>query len=411
MNLAKAEQYFRQGRFTEAESALHEHLAIEPENPHALYLLAYSKLQVKKADEAEEICSELISQIPDEAQFHYLMSLIKWDQEQPQQAQECIEQAIAMNPNEASFYGLLASVKMYYKKYEEALSMAEEGLALDAENPHCLNIKGDALTKLGRAEEANKVFKSSLGTDPEDDYTHAYMGHSLLEQGKHEEALEHFKEALRMNPNNRIAKEGIKNAIKAKVFIYRWFLKYAYWLAKQSGRAQMFFIFGIYILYRILLYVSENNPALTPFIKPVLFGYMAFALTSWLIGPLSNLFIRINPYGKYALSEYEIKISNWVSGLLGAGAFSLLVSFLYPTWIPDFLGIYLIALSLPISGLGSIEWKKQQKKLLIYIYVLAIVGFLGLALTILGGWNILNMAFLLGAFASQFYANYLIGKR
>jgi hypothetical protein len=46
----------------------------------------------------------------------------------------------------------------------------------------------------------------------------------------------------------------------------------------------------------------RQNPSLAPFLLPVLFAYFAFVLMSWLAYPLFNLLLRLDRFGRLALS-------------------------------------------------------------------------------------------------------------
>ena len=60
--------------------------------------------------------------------------------------------------------------------------------------------------------------------------------------------------------------------------------------------------------------VAKSVPALEIFVWPLLIAYALFAMSTWVIEPLTNLLLRFNKFGRYVLSREE-KISSTLTGL------------------------------------------------------------------------------------------------
>ena len=82
-------------------------------------------------------------------------------------------------------------------------------------------------------------------------------------------ALEHFREALRLNPSLEWARAGLVEALKARYPVYGLLLRYFLWMSTLSRRAQWAVILGA-CSFRALRAVATNNPALAPWITPLL---------------------------------------------------------------------------------------------------------------------------------------------
>src|SRR5919108_730270 len=109
-------------------------------------------------------------------------------------------------------------------------------------------------------------------------------------------------------------------------------------------------IIGFFFAARALRAFARQNPEWSPVVTPLLVAYLLFALASWIADPLSNLVLRLNRYGRLALSRHEKLASNLVGGCLAGAALAalLLVVTRVPGWgVVAFAGVLML---IPISG-------------------------------------------------------------
>ncbi|MHC4993496.1 MAG: tetratricopeptide repeat protein, partial [Planctomycetota bacterium] len=245
----------------------------------------------------------------------------------------------------------------------------------------CANFRAIALVQLGRRDEAGGAIGSALSHEPDNPTTHANMGWTLLHQNKTKQALEHFREALRLDPNHEWAKQGIVEALKARNPIYRLMLIYFLWMSRLEPRVQWGVLIGGFILIRALNSASRNNPYIEPFTQPIIYLYIAFVLMAWTARPLFNLLLRLNRFGRYALSDDQVTATNW----LGATIAVALVSGTY--WLftdapaAGALATFGAAMAIPISGaFAAGEGKRSRKILLGYCLALIAVALWSVAL-------------------------------
>lgn len=209
------------------------------------------------------------------------------------------------------------------RRWQDALDAAEEGLRLDPEHAGCANLRAMALVKLGRRGEAGATIDSALAKDPENATTHANRGWTLLEQRDPARALEHFRESLRLDPDNAWARQGIVEALKARNPVYAVMLRYFLWMSKLSRRAQWGVILGGYVGNRLLAGAAAANPEIAPLVLPLRILYVAFVLLTWTAQPLFNLVLRLDRFGRLALSDEEIVESNSIGAVILLGLLSL----------------------------------------------------------------------------------------
>ena len=173
-----------------------------------------------------------------------------------------------------------------------------------------------ALVKLGRRQEAGHTIEAALARDPDNAVTHANQGWTLLEANDPAKALEHFREALRIDPTSEWARLGIVEALKARHFVYRTMLKYFLWMAKLSGKMQWGVVIGGYVLFQMLRGWANANPEFAPFVWPCWAYTSPLCYLTWIAMPLFNLLLRLNKFGRLALSDEQIRASNWIGGCL-----------------------------------------------------------------------------------------------
>jgi tetratricopeptide (TPR) repeat protein len=393
-------------RYADAEREVRQVLAQEPNHPEALQLLALCYQHQDKLADAEDAIKRAITADAGDDQAYYIYAAILHQRDRQAEAARMISSAISMHPYNADYFGLQAYIFLADKKFEQALEKANEGLALDAANLNCLNARTTALTKLNRKEEAYNTIRYSLEENPENAYTHANVGWSLLEQGQHAKALEHFRESLRLNPQNDFAKAGMVQAMKAKYWVYRQFLNFQFWLGRMKGGVQWAVIIGIYLLSRVLGRLSDAHP----FFLVLYVALIAFALSTWIIGPVSNLFLRLNVYGRYALNRDEIISSNAAGISLALALLGVLAYFV--TDMPQLLLMAGISFTMmiPLSSMLSPSSPGNKKILIGYAIAMGVVGIVAIVLSFTGSevFNAWTVAYLVGFMIYQWVANGLV---
>jgi tetratricopeptide (TPR) repeat protein len=409
---------YQQSRYDLAETELRQALAAEPDDAHAHALLALCLIERKQLEDATEEARQAVHLAPDFSFAHYALAKVWYERNHYDEAQAAIEEAIRLDPDDADYRFVLSAIHFDERRWEDALSTAEEGLALDAEHGGCTNLRAMALVKLGRTGEAGATIDTALSRNPNNSATHANRGWLLLEAGKANEAIDHFKEALRLDPENEWARAGIVEALKARNPLYALILRYFLWMARLSRQAQWGVIVGGFLANRVLTQTARANPEIAPWLLPFRILYVALVLLTWTAQPLFNLVLRLNRFGRLALSREQVVESNWIGmlmllGLLSLGAgivFGFNDSILISAMVFGFL-------ILPMAGTfnTSVGWPRTT--MAVYTGVLAALGVaaLFLQLTTQGegsdsAWLLLA-PFLIGVIASSWLASFLATQR
>lgn len=398
-------------RYDDAAKELRQILASEPNHPYAHALLGVSSTELGRHDEALQHIKQALGQQPDNPYFLYLMGLVYTRKDNLTEAAKFVMSAISFDPHNADYFGLMSMIRLDEKNWDDALTYANRGLEVDPENLVCLNSRSTALLKLDRKDESYQTIKEALHNDPHNAHTHANLGWGLLEQGDHQRALESFREALKLDPENQYAKAGLVEALKARYWFYRVFLQYVFWMTNMNAKYQWIFVLGLWFGIRILNSVSESNPDIAPFVKPIIYLYSAFAISTWVVTPLSNLFLRLNVYGRYALTKDQVQASTFTGigfalTLIGAVGY-------FVTDIDPFLGMIFYGVGFMILCGSMFKPTVKSKRAIAMILALGLSAIGALYLLIeFGGGNGggLLMIFVWGVIAYQFIINALITR-
>lgn len=402
----RASLLLQQQKYDEASKVLTDLLSQDPNDIQILAMMSEVYLQKKKYKDALQLINNAIGISPEIAALHFRKARILLQDDKDQQAELSIREAVNLDPSNSAFYSLWAMIKLNRNAFQEALDLADQALELDPENSFALNIRSTALLKLDRADESFETIDGALGNDPNNPHTHTTLGWNLLEKGDHKKALEHFREALKLDPNFRYAQQGMAQAIKARYWGYKMFLRYSFWMGNLTQRYQWALILGFFFGAQWLSDFAENNPEWAPYLMPILFLLAAFAFSTWVMAPLSNLFLRLNPYGKHLLSKPEITSSNFVgistvALLTGLAAYGLSR---FEPWL-TLAGVGFAMM--PI--LGSMFTGKRKSILVAYAIAMGALGIGCVALAFSSGMplNRLTDIFIIGFVAYQWIANFI----
>ncbi len=319
-HLTRALLLLQQSRPELAERELRQALLADPNDGQAHAILALCLADQKKLEPATEEAKAAIVAGPDRSLGHYALATVMRQRNRYDEASQAIREAIRLDPGDADQWGELAQIELERREWKGALDAAERGLAIDPEHAACTNLRAIALVKLGRREEAGRTIDAALARDPDDPVTHANQGWTLLNAGEPRKAMEHFRESLRLDPTSEWARAGIVEAMKARNPLYRWLLAYFLWASRLDRRVMWGLIVGFWFGSRFLSRLGDQMPALRPFVLPIIVAYAAFALLTWVGSPLANLLLRLDRFGRHALSREQVKSSNLVGLVILAAA-------------------------------------------------------------------------------------------
>ncbi|MBT1703346.1 tetratricopeptide repeat protein [Chryseosolibacter indicus] len=412
--LYKADYLLKQKRYAEAHKEVNTYLASDPESIPALIILIQIYLGLDKNEKADEVADQLIKLDPSDANILYLKGLTQTQTGKRKSALKFLDSALAFDPMMAEAHGLKAAIYFLDAEFEKALEAADNGLRIDPQNEICLNHRSMALLRLDRKEDHVQADQQALKSNPMNPLTHASVGFGALQKGEYDKAKDHFREALRIDPTNEYARQGMLESIRATNLYYRLFLKYAFWMQGLTPQVRWAVIILGYVMIRGLDSVSNALGTFAPIAQAVVIVYTTFAISTWIIGPVSNIFLRFHAFGKYVLTEEEIDVANRCAALLLMAVLGAVLFYSFDV-DPDVqwknLGFYVlcsgIALTVVVSSIATRTLEKSKRRLKTLGTIFGIgCGVLILMAFVLPNlaWDIFNL--LLYSFIGyQFYAN------
>ncbi|MFN8526181.1 MAG: tetratricopeptide repeat protein [Chloroflexota bacterium] len=362
---------FSQQRLEQAEQELRQELGEEPDSPVAHAVLGLCLARQKRLEDALAETSTAIVLGPDLAYIHFAHADVLHDSGRLDDAVSAIRESIRLDPSDPDYRALLANILLDRRDWQGALESADSGLALDAEHIGCTNLRAMALTRLGRFDEAEQSLVGALERNPEDAVSHANQGWALLHRAEYTAALESFRESLRLQPGLELARRGLVEALKARYRLYGLLLRYFLWIGRLSGGKQWLVIIGGALGFRALGGVASLTPATQLLFAPVALVYVLFVLSTWIGVPVFNLLLRLNRFGRLALSREETVASNWVGGCLGLSLVLLIVAIAVGSWVPAGLAAVAGLATVPVAA--AFQCESGWPRLAMGAYAAAIV--------------------------------------
>lgn len=349
-----------QGKYDLALKEFNKNLANDPHNAELHAMAAFCYLNLKKYKEAEHSAKTAIGNAPDHHFSHYLLGSINLEKRHLKEAKTHLQEAVRLSPEEADYHLAIAHLYFAENKLQMAWEACEQGLRLDPESVGCLNLKGRLAVKLDKKFDANDAFHAAFSKDPDNENTHANQGWALLERKEYKQALVHFRESLRLNPNNEFARAGLIEALKAKYWLYRYFLQFSFWIGNLNVKYRWGLIIGLIVVVKVI-------PILAPF-------YIAFVFFNWFSEIIFNTILRFNRFGRYALNNTEIVYSNLFT-LLTLGIIASVSGFLleHESFFIN-AGLVSFGLMFPLAGTFGKENTPARNKSLIMGSILLLVG-------------------------------------
>ncbi|OHX66669.1 tetratricopeptide repeat protein [Flammeovirga pacifica] len=407
----RAKTLFDHGKYTEAEKELQIQLGQQPNDLYLIFLYAETLIHLDKFENAEQILHHGLSIASDEDVLLFSLSKCHLIQGKTKEALKEIKSAIEYNPVDADYFAVLAKIHLVDKDYQESYDNAHKALSLDAENALALNVKSTASIKLGLKEEMTQTIADNLHQNPNDSYTHVVTAMNLLEAKEYKKALHHAEEAMMLEPDNTLAHAVVLEALRCKYAVYKLFFSFQTWMSNLKGAQQWMFIIGFYMGAKFLGRFNDTHPEYSTFLTPVIYLLALFAFSTWIIGPLINVLLLVNRYGKFLLSDEEKKTAKVSLFLISTGLISLGISLFVDAQIWLSIGIFSLVMMIPTSTFYSVI----KGKWYMYLGLAVIIGLGGMSLLVAAvanvGFSKYTVYLIYSIVGFQFLSNFFSTKK
>lgn len=398
---ARGDHLFRMGRMDQAEREYRMAVSDDPRDAIARCMLAQAiGSQGGRGDEALREARDAIALAPDLAFGHRVEAGLHVDGGRLKDAERAAREAVRLDPEDEDNYAMLSHALQAQRRWAEALTAADTGLELSPVDPQLLNLRAQALVGLGRKDEAGATLQGALARDPENADTHANQGWALLHRGDRKGALGHFRESLRLDPQGEWARAGLVEALKAGNPVYAAMLRYFLWMQRLDPRTQRFVILGGFFGYHVARGVARNNPALAPWLTPLIVAYVAFVLLTWIAPQLFSAVLLASRDGRYALSDEQRRSGMFMAaGMAAALALGTAYLLTRAGWAEN--GAILAAvLLIPLASVFRGPRGRPKPKMAMLAGTLYALAALAVALTATGAYGPAGTLFIIVLLAS-----------
>lgn len=344
MSARRGSVLLEQGRFADAEKFFREALASDPNDAQVLYQLSVCELNQERSAEALRTIDRALALEPEVSAIHAFRAIVLTQMRKSAEALAAAEEALRLDPD--SDYALVAKAGAYLsrKEWAKAEAAARQALEMNPDNPTAANQLAHALRLQNRLEESATQSDYMLAEDPESPDNHTTAGWVALQRGQREKAETHFLEALRLRADDEGARQGLKEAFRARSPLYRAYLNYCFFMARFTNGKQWLIIIGLIVAINVVPQFLPGTPGLL-----LIALYFLFVLWVHVAESVGDLQLMFDRFARHALTLMEKIRAAVVGGGVIFGLLSLLSGFL--AGIPPLivLGLTGIGASFPFA--------------------------------------------------------------
>ena len=202
------------GRHSEAVSAGHTAVALNPQDAEAHYNLGVPLQELGRLKEAEASYMQAIALKPDLAQAHYNLGIMLQETGRLDEAKASYTQAIALKPDYTQAYSNLGNTLQKLGRLDEAEASYTQAIALEPDYAEARSNLGITLQELGRLEEAEASYMQAIASKPDSGEAHSNLGITLQELGRLDEAEASYMQAIVLKPDYAEAHNNLGGTLK-----------------------------------------------------------------------------------------------------------------------------------------------------------------------------------------------------
>lgn len=200
--LAKAQNFAKQGNTAEASKVYTGIMASYPDNKEAVqgWLMINVKRSPTGEEEAIKQLEELEKSYPNNTGILFFKTFIQGEYNHNDEALASVGKLIALQPDTAVNWVLKGQILDAMNRNEEALKAFEKANSLDPKRFDVWGMQADALLKLGRYDEAISTYNKAVEIAPDYAGIIYNRGCAYCRKGDKVNALADLKKAISLNP-------------------------------------------------------------------------------------------------------------------------------------------------------------------------------------------------------------------
>ncbi|MDO3703739.1 tetratricopeptide repeat protein [Micromonospora sp. C28SCA-DRY-2] len=205
------------GRYDEAAAEVAYAVALEPENPEALTMLARVHLAAERPAEALTAADAAVAAAPNAVPPLVARGMALADLERYAESARTADQILALGPDDAYAQRNAAAILAGSRNGQLALNAAWRGVELAPEEPQAHLVLGLVAANMELFDLAERAYREALRLDPQLAEARHDIGVLRLEQRRWSDALEHLAEAAAMSPgrvdSGRTISAGVRQLV------------------------------------------------------------------------------------------------------------------------------------------------------------------------------------------------------
>jgi tetratricopeptide (TPR) repeat protein len=301
------------GRPREALEHLLRELADDPESVPARLELVWVYVALKDTRAALRVADEVLALEPDNPWALYAKANAHGSSGQNEEALTLLDRALERVPECDSFHSYRGAVCLSLRRLDDALASVDRALEIDANDAYSLEVRIRVLRALLRDSEALVATRAALALRPESAKLLQHLGELALLANDPSAAGPAFRAVLQQDPSRLDAKTGLVDALRAKSGVYRALTTFLTWSERQGAvfkrkpvKFAIFTYFGVALLVAIVLSKADWTWILfLPFVVAIplaflwfgLYAIAQFALPAFLVP------VMFDAVGKHALAD------------------------------------------------------------------------------------------------------------
>lgn len=200
---------YRAGQLAQAESALQQVLALQPDHADASHMRGIICYQTNRASQAVQHIKQALAISP--RNFDYLNNygLVLSADNQLEAALKSFQQAILMQPKDLDVQLNIGNTLLTLNRFEEAAAYYRRVLRafpkkedVRAALCHCLSSMGNQAHAAGNYAQAEACFVEAVVLNTQDAALYYNLGNAQRELGKTADAVKQYQKAIQFNPND-----------------------------------------------------------------------------------------------------------------------------------------------------------------------------------------------------------------
>ena len=286
----KALHFYQSDRYDLAEVELRGLLQDQPNDVHALCLLAECHLQRGNPSQALKVIEHALALAPQWSHVHLVHGQVCNALRDRPGAEKAYLEALRGDPMNAYAYGAYADLMYDSGHFDKALALADRALAIDPESATVLMLRGRILDSKGKKRDSRRAIDTAIQHEPDELHSVIMSGVRLYEQGHPFQARKQLVEALRRDPTNADLRD-------LTLEVDRWCRPpgiAAYFFGVYIGRvpAGWLLVWAIWVISIRMFPEEAQNSVL---FQIWFYGYLVFVVYTWFAAWLCKLWVKAFP--------------------------------------------------------------------------------------------------------------------